>query len=130
MCLGTKGGRGRSGQAAFGRFDPAEFPLDNSEESSSPGRGSATRGRADAALTRGDETRPHDRFKAQPLPPGAARSPDDWTPVTTIAGVPEAAPERGSRSRARQYEETSGQAAWRRTLAPRHQSAVKKYFSR
>lgn len=130
MCLGTKGGRGRSGQAAFGRFDPAEFPLDNTSESSSPGQGGATRGRADAPLTRGDETRPYDRFKAQPLPPGAARSPDDWTPVTTIAGVPDAAPESGSRSRARQYEETAGQAAWRRTLAPRHQSAVKKYFSR
>jgi hypothetical protein len=31
---------------------------------------------------------------------------------------------------ARQYEAGAGQSAWRRTLAPRHQSAVKKYFEK
>ena len=128
MCLGTKGGPGGRGARAFGRFDPAEFPLDKPEDSGAPGSGGGTRGRADAALTHGPQTRPHDRFKAQPLPPGAARSPDDWAPVAALPGTPEADPTLSSRSRARQYDATSGQAAWRRTLAPRHQSAVKKYF--
>ena len=129
MCLGTKGGRGGGrGARAFGRFDPAEFPLDKQDVSGNPGSGGITRGRADAALTHGPETRPHDRFKPQPLPPGAARSPDDWAPVAALPGTPEADPTLSSRSRTRQYDATSGQAAWRRTLAPRHQSAVKKYF--
>jgi hypothetical protein len=130
MCLGTKGGRGRGGARAFGRFDPAEFPLDRSESEGAPGSGGVTRGRADAELTRGPETRPYDRFKAQPLPPGAARSPDDWAPVASLPGTPQADPSLSSRSRARQYDATAGQSAWRRTLAPRHQSAVKKYFGK
>ena len=129
MCLGTKGGRGGGrGARAFGKFDPAEFPIDRSEASGDPGSGGVTRGRADAPLTRGLETLPHDRFKAQPLPPGSARSPDDWAPVAALPGTPQADPSLSSRSRARQYDATAGQAAWRRTLAPRHQSAVKKYF--
>ena len=37
-------------------------------------------------LTWGKESLPFDRFKAQPLPPGAARSPDDWAPVVVLAG--------------------------------------------
>ena len=103
MCLGTKGGRGGRGARAFGRFDPAEFPIDRSEASGTPGSGGVTRGRADAALTRGAETLPHDRFKAQPLPPGAARSPDDWAPVAALPGTPQADPALSSRSRTRQY---------------------------
>ena len=31
-------------------------------------------------------------------------------------------------SAARDYASGAGQGAWRRSLAPRHQSAVKKYF--
>ena len=76
MCLGGKGGRGASRLAKYGRFDPAEFPLGPDEASGVPGSGGVTRGRADATLTRGPETQPYDRFKAQPLPPGAMRSPD------------------------------------------------------
>jgi len=33
-------------------------------------------------------------------------------------------------SAARQYSAVAGQSAWRRSLAPRHQSAVKKYFDK
>ncbi|MEO5821113.1 MAG: hypothetical protein ABIT71_11450 [Vicinamibacteraceae bacterium] len=114
-----------------GRFDPSEFPL--AAEASArgggrPGRGGVTRGRADADLTWGKETAPLDRFKDQPLPPGAPRSPDDWAPVAELPGEPDAAPVLTSPSAARQYAAVAGQSAWRRTLAPRHQSAVKKYF--
>ena len=63
-------------------------------------------------------------------PPGAARSPDDWAPLAEMPGTPQESAESSARSAARQYAATSGQAAWRRTLAPRHQSAVKKYFDK
>ena len=36
---------------------------------------------------------PFDRFKAQPLPPGAARSPDDWAPVVELPGAPQESPD-------------------------------------
>jgi hypothetical protein len=73
---------------------------------------------------------PADRFKSQPLPPGNARRPDDWTPVVVLPGAPQEAPELSASSGARSYAAAAGQAAWRRTLAPRHQSAVKKYFDK
>ena len=113
----------------FGRFDPSEFPLESGESpdgEGTPGRGGVNRGRGDAELTWGKETQPFDRFKAKALPPGAARSADDWTPVVELPGAPRESPELGGRSAARQYAATAGQGAWRRTLAPRHQSAVKK----
>jgi hypothetical protein len=128
-----------SGKAALGdlrafgdgpaRFDPSEFAAAaDGDQGGRPGRGGVNRGRADAALTWGEETRPADRFKPQALPPGFVRSPDDWAPIVTLPGAPDVAPEAGSPSAARTYEDDAGQAAWRRTVAPRHQSAVKKYF--
>jgi hypothetical protein len=118
----------------FGRFDPSEFPLDGSASADGdgePGRGGVNRGRADAALTWGKETLPHDRFKAAALPPGAPRSPDDWAPVAELPGAPKESPGSNAQlSPARQYAADAGQTAWRRTLAPRHQSAVKKYFQK
>jgi len=130
---------GRIGKTAglgkeFGRFDPSEFPLDHSEMSrdgdGDPGRGGVNRGRGDAPLTWGQETALFDKFKAHPLPPGAARSADDWSPVVEMPGAPQANPEIATSAAARQYAATAGQTAWRRTLAPRHQSAVKKYFAK
>ena len=126
---------GRFGELAnlgreFGRFDPSEFPLDSgvSATEGNPGRGGVTRGRADAELTWGDESLPLDRFKSQALPPGAARSPDDWAPLVEAPGAPNASPILSTPSAARDYRASVGNTAWRRTLAPRHQSAVKKYF--
>jgi hypothetical protein len=124
-------GLGKLGKE-FGRFDPAEFPLDAtmSAEGGIPGQGDVTRGRADAELTWGKETAPFDRFKEKALPPGAARSPDDWTPVVEAFGAPQESPQMSASSAARQYGAVAGQTAWRRTLAPRHRSAVKKYFEK
>src|SRR4030095_11402057 len=130
--------KGRMGDLArmgkeFGRFDPSEFPLEFDRSApdggGDPGTGGINRGRGDAPLTWGKESLPFDRFKAQALPPGAARSPDDWAPLAEGAGTPQESAEPGTRSAARQYGSTSGQAAWRRTLAPRHQSAVKNDFA-
>jgi hypothetical protein len=119
----------RSGQLAR-TFDPAEFSPEGgvAADNGVPGRGGINRGRADAALMWGDESQAIDRFKPMPLPPGAMRSPDDLSPIFTLPGAPKAAPVASSPSVARTYDQTPGQAAWRRTLAPRHRSAVKKYF--
>ncbi len=115
------------------RFDPSEFAAAGEGQGAGaagdrPGRGGINRGRADAQLTYGQESLPAERFKAQALPPGYVRSPDDWAPVVNMPGAPSVAPEASGRAAARAYAEDAGQAAWRRTLAPRHQSAVKKYF--
>jgi len=116
------------------RFDPSEFPVDSSQPSpdgdGKPGRGGINRGRGDAPLTWGKESLPFDRFKAAALPPGAVRSPDDWAPVVEVLGTPGESARQSTPSAARQYAAVAGQSAWRRTLAPRHQSAVKKYFEK
>jgi hypothetical protein len=118
----------------FGRFDPSEFPVEsdalNGQEGTEPGRGGIDRGRADAPLTWGKESLPFDRFRADALPPGAARGPDDWAPLVELPGAPQQSPSSSVASVGRQYAAAAGQSAWRRTLAPRHQSAVKKYFEK
>jgi hypothetical protein len=116
-----------------GRFDPSEFGEFNYEEGpeqdGDPGTGGISRGRGDANLTWGDESLPFDRFKSVALPPGAVRSPDDWAPVAVLPGAPKESPERSVSSSGMQFAGTAGQAAWRRTLSPRHYSAVKRYFA-
>jgi hypothetical protein len=116
----------------FGRFNPAEFPLEGRSQDGdgNPGRGGVNRGRGDAPLTYGKESQPVDRFKAEPLPPGAARSPDDWAPIVTLPGTPQESARLSRQAQAREYAAAAGQAAWRRSLAPRHQTAVKKYFGK
>jgi hypothetical protein len=117
--------------AKGGRFDPSEFGAGHDasgERSNQPGRGGVDRGRGDADLTLGPETKRFDRFKAQALPPGAVRSPDDWAPIAVLPGAPSAVSAISTSAAARAYAAGAGQEAWRRTLAPRHQSAVKKYF--
>jgi hypothetical protein len=115
----------------FGRFDPSEFATGPSPDGDGlPGRGGVNRGRGDAELTWGKETTPFDRFKSKPLPPGAARSPDDWAPVVSLPGAPQESPTVSAQAAAREYAAAAGDTAWRRSLAPRHQSAVKKYFGK
>jgi hypothetical protein len=131
---------GRSGELAAigklgkeaGRFDPTEFPVFSDERGpdgdGDPGSGGINRGRGDADLTWGKESAMSDRFKSVPLPPGSYRSPDDWTPLAVLPGAPKESPEARLASSGIQYAGVTGQAAVRRTLAPRHYSAVKKYF--
>lgn len=117
---------------AFGRFDPSEYPLFNNEPGpdgdGDPGVGGINRGRGDAPLTWGKESLPFDRFKPVALPPGSVRSPDEWSPVAVLPGAPKESPEASAPAAAQSYAGAAGQGAWRRTLAPRHHSAVKKYF--
>lgn len=121
----------RSGEGMQSRFDPSEFATASSDGDGGgiPGQGGINRGRGDAEMTWGKESQPADRFKPQALPPGFVRSPDDWAPIVSMPGAPTVAPETNGPAAARVYRDEAGQAAWRRTLAPRHQSAVKKYFS-
>ena len=123
-------GVGALGQE-FGRFDPTEFAIADSpgpDGDGQPGAGGLNRGRADADLTWGQEAKRIDKFKSTPLPPGAPRSPDDWAPVVVLPGAPHESAIQSGPSAGRQYAAGAGQSAWRRSLAPRHQSAVKKYF--
>jgi hypothetical protein len=115
----------------FGRFDPTEFAISDErgpDGDGPPGAGGLDRGRGDAALTWGQETQRLDKFKSTPLPPGAPRSPDDWAPVVVLPGAPQESAVPSVQSVGRLYAAGAGQSAWRRSLAPRHQSAVKKYF--
>jgi hypothetical protein len=50
--------------------------------------------------------------------------------LVMLPGAPQESPELSSPSAAKKYAADAGQTAWRRTLAPRHQSAVKKYFEK
>lgn len=128
---GRFAGLGNLGQG-FGRFDPSEFAITEGrgpDGDGQPGRGGLNRGRADADLIWGNETQRVDKFKSKPLPPGAARSPDDWAPVVVLPGAPEESAVVSAQSSGRQYGAAAGQGAWRRSLAPRHQSAIKKYFA-
>jgi hypothetical protein len=130
--------KGRIGDVArlgkeSGRFNPSEFPVAGDRsgpDGGNPGTGGVNRGRADAPLTWGKESSPFDRFKESALPPGGARNPDEWAPIAVLPGVPQESAQLSARSAARQYAASAGQAAWRRTLAPRHQRAVKKYFEK
>ena len=125
----ARAGRGRGGR---GKFDPSEFPLEGAGEGEqvAPGFGGVDRGRGDAPLTWGKESLPLDRFKSRPLPPGAAANPDDWAPVVEAPGAPQVSPVIGTAAAARAYAPSAGQGAWRRNLAPRHRTAVKKYFGK
>jgi hypothetical protein len=120
------------GHRELGQFDPTEYPEFSNERGPAgdgdPGNGGIDRGRGDAPLTWGKESANFDHFKAVALLPGAVRSPDDWSPVAVLPGAPKASPQSGGAAAAQQYRSTAGQAAWRHSLAPRHQSAVKKYF--
>jgi len=133
----VKRGKQYAGVAQFakdpGRLDLTEYPSEfdpnpGRDGDGEPGRGGVNRGRGDADLTWGRESLPADRFKAQALPTGSYRSPDDWAPVAVLPSAPKTAPERGGSGTAVQFADTAGQTAWRRTLAPLHRSVVRHYF--
>jgi hypothetical protein len=113
------------------RFDPSKYPPFNDkggpDGDGNPGTGGLNRGRGDADLTWGKESQGFDRFKSQSLPPGSYRSPDEWAPFAIMPGAPKTSPELSGASSGMQYDAVA-QSAWRRSLAPRHYSAVKKYF--
>ena len=68
-----------------------------------------------------------DAFKAHKLPPGRRPS-TKWERMGVRRGSPEVDPQRpgGAGSAG---DEGSGEASWRRKLAPRHRDVVRKFFS-
>ena len=131
--MGDLAALGKGTRGGPGKFDPGDFPLDgdgSGDGNGRPGRGGVNRGRADAEMTWGKESVLPDRFKTRALPPGAPRSPDDWAPVVEMPGSPQASATISTLSAARAYGPAAGQGAWRRTLAPRHRTAVRKYFDK
>ena len=94
-----------------------------------PGRGGINRGAWRCAAHLGQGIVAFDRFKAQALPPGAAEVPTTGRRSSSCLGRRRSR-QNSARGRRQAVCAAAGQSAWRRTLAPRHQSAVKKYFEK
>ena len=94
-----------------------------------PGKGGISRGRGDAFLGLTNDTQGGtDAFKAERVPGGGAPS-REWVRIGTSRTAPETNPVRDTGA-GNAGAEGSGEASWRRRLAPRHRDAVKRFFSR
>ncbi|MDD2707808.1 MAG: hypothetical protein PHV34_07330 [Verrucomicrobiae bacterium] len=99
--------------------------------SGQPGKGGNDRGRADAELTYGDETRLDDKaFQARLLPDGASPSADQSLTLSIQALPPKATPLAGaatpSSSAAASTAKTEGHGA---AVLLRHRETVRRYFT-
>jgi hypothetical protein len=94
-----------------------------------PGRGGLSRGRGDAYLNlSGDTKEATDAFEAKKLPPGRApRAPGERVGFGRTA--PRVAPVRDTGAGSA-GDTGSGEAAWRRRLAPRLRDAVRRFFGK
>lgn len=109
--------RGRSVKEQVGRF--------------CTGRGGVERGRGDAPLFFGEEARNGDaRFKEQTLPPADAASLAESEIAAVSSGAPDASEARRSAGGALDGAATGGGSAIKQTLAPRHRTAVRRFFNR
>ncbi len=92
-----------------------------------PGRGGITRGRADAHLQYTNQTKgTTDAFKAKKLPPGLRPS-TEWERTGLRRATPDVDPKRDT-SAGRAGDVGSGEASWRRRLAPQHRDVVREFF--
>ncbi len=95
-----------------------------------PGKGSAGRGRADAAMTWTDGTSEKDtRFKEKELPPSAVAGIKESEMVGISASAPTVEIQvaaHGALNNANQ----GGGSAYTQSILPRHKGAVKRYFER
>ncbi len=97
-------------------------------KSAAPGAGGVSRGRGDAALTSGAET-PHgsDAFEARRLDPAEVADMEQLR----LLGIGSTAPtalDAGEAAGRAALEASTGNAAWRRRVAPRHRQAVGTFF--
>ena len=104
--------------------------LGNPIDGETPGRGGASRGRADAELTWGDESdESRAKFKSVLLPPGF----DDEQNLQSI-GETAAEPDvdvtgTSERGTQRKFESATGRESRGQSLRPRHRQVVRQYFS-
>jgi hypothetical protein len=93
-----------------------------------PGRGGVTRGRGDATLEYGGETPGRtDLFEPKVLDPAQYLDPESTAVLGVGTSAPTVAPERGSGGAA-DGKTSSGQASWKRRVAPHHREAVQSFF--
>jgi len=94
-----------------------------------PGRGGVGRGRADAALTWGNETAGQtDQFAAKVLPAAVYQDLDNSVLFGVGAAQPQVEPSaEGAGSVTTQA--STGSTTWRRRLSPKHRRAVGRFFS-
>lgn len=93
-----------------------------------PGRGGITRGRGDAFLALSGETEGDaSALEAKKLPPGRASS-TTWERLGVGRLAPDVDPVRAGNAGSA-GDVGSGEAAWRRRLAPRHRDVVRRFFS-
>lgn len=87
-----------------------------------------SRGRADAGLDFSGETAGRsDEFEPRELPPAETLDPDSTALIGVGAGAPNVEPAGGPAGNDA-TQASSGQAAWRRRVAPRHRAAVQQFF--
>jgi hypothetical protein len=93
------------------------------------GRGGVNEGPGHAELQFGDASDAQGvKFKETVLPPGYFDKPGEVLAIT--ASAPEVKPaDAAARNAARSDAAASGNETWRRTVRPRHRTAVKNYFS-
>lgn len=93
-----------------------------------PGRGGVSRGRADAQLEYGDETRGGtDAFEPKQIPDAKYLDTDATAIVGVGATAPEVTPESGGAG-LQDSKASTGKSAWKRRLAPHHREAVQGFF--
>jgi hypothetical protein len=94
-----------------------------------PGQGGVQRGRGDAELHfQGETPGRTDAFEAKELPDAEWLDPESTALLGAGGTTPNVAPlEEGSGRVETQV--SSGQAAWKRRLAPHHRDAVQSFFS-
>ncbi len=94
------------------------------------GRGGVDRGRGDAPLFFGEETKSADeKFRDMPIPPAAEAALEQSDVIGQSAAEPDKTLQQRSRGGALAAGTGSG-SAWRTTILPRHRGSVARYFER
>ena len=92
------------------------------------GTSTGTEGGGRVGLHWGDETALDDRFESKRLSPGRFPDLENSAVFALENDVPEVAPT-GEAGGLVNVQGSSGEAAWRRRLSPRHRAAVQEFFS-
>jgi len=89
-----------------------------------------SRGRGDARLDfKGETPESAERFQEQALPPGGRLDLETSTLLGVGSGAPQIDPT-DEASQALDTQASTGDASWKRRLAPHHRDAVRRFFER
>ncbi len=102
----------------------------STSSSQSPGQGGINRGRGDAELTWGEESKGSiERFPLRVLPSAELEDLESSGLLGVGRGTPSAEPVAEGAGNAA-TSQSAGKAAWQRRLSPSHRRAVKQFFSK